>query len=48
MTPMGGGVEIQATRAVQADKVLPDENGKVQKLHEELKPNLAKDQWWWD
>jgi hypothetical protein len=48
MTPMGGGVEIQATRAVQADKVLPDEQGKVQKLREELKPNLAKDQWWWD
>jgi hypothetical protein len=48
MTPMGGGVEIQATRAVQADKVLPDESGKVQKLHEELTPNLAKDQWWWD
>jgi hypothetical protein len=47
-TPFGGGVEIQASRAVQADKVLPDESGKVQKLHEELKPNLAKDQWWWD
>lgn len=48
MTPMGGGVEIQASKAVQADKLLPDEKGKVGKLHEELKPNLAKDQWWWD
>ncbi len=48
MTPMGGGVEIQAARAVQADKLLPDEKGKVEKLREEIKPNLAKDQWWWD
>ena len=48
MTPMGGGVEIQAAKAVQADKLLPDEKGKIDKLHAELKPNLAKDQWWWD
>jgi hypothetical protein len=48
MTPMGGGVEIQAAKAVQEDKLLPDEKGKIGKLREELKPNLAKDQWWWD
>jgi hypothetical protein len=48
MTPMGGGVEIQATKAVQSEKMLPDEKGKVGKLHEEIKPNLAKGQWWWD
>jgi hypothetical protein len=48
MTPMGGGVEIQASKAVQADKLLPDEKGTVGKLHEELKPNLAEGQWWWD
>jgi hypothetical protein len=48
MTPMGGGVEIQAAKAVQADKLLPDEKGDVDKLHNQIKPNLAKDQWWWD
>jgi hypothetical protein len=48
MTPMGGGVEIQASKAVQADKLLPDEKGAVSKLHEELKPKLAEGQWWWD
>jgi hypothetical protein len=48
MTPVAGGVEIQAAKAVQADKLLPDEKGTVGKLHAELKPNLAKDQWWWD
>jgi hypothetical protein len=48
MTPMGGGVEIQAAKAVQSDKLLPDEKGTVGKLHEQIKPELAKDQWWWD
>ncbi|MCC6126914.1 MAG: DUF1598 domain-containing protein [Pirellulales bacterium] len=48
MTPMGGGVEIQAAKAVQADKLLPDEKGTVGKLREQLKPNLADGQWWWD
>jgi hypothetical protein len=48
MTPMGGGVEIQAAKAVEPSKLLPDEKGKVGKLHEELKPNLASGQWWWD
>jgi hypothetical protein len=48
MTPMGGGVEIQAAKAVQPDKLLPDEKGEVSKLREEIKPNLAKGQWWWD
>jgi hypothetical protein len=48
MTPVAGGVEIQASKAVEADKILPDEKGAVGKLHQEIKPNLADGQWWWD
>jgi hypothetical protein len=48
MTPIGGGVQIQAAKALQSDNLLSDEKGKVSKLHEVVKPNLAKGQWWWD
>jgi hypothetical protein len=47
-TPVGGGVQIQAAMAIESDKILSDEKGKVTKLHESVKPNLAKGQWWWD
>ena len=46
--PVGGGVTIQATEALEPNRVLGDEKGKVSKLHAELKPNLPKGQWWWD
>lgn len=48
MTPIGGGVTIQPTEALKADKLLSDEKGKVSKLREGIKLNLAKGQWWWD
>jgi hypothetical protein len=48
MTPIAGGVEIQASKAVERDKILPDEKGAIDKLHQEIKPNLADGQWWWD
>ena len=48
MTPIGGGVQIQAAQALESDNLLTDEKGKVGKLHETVKPNLAKGQWWWD
>lgn len=46
--PVGGGVTIQPTEALKADKLLADEKGKVSKLREGIKLNLAKGQWWWD
>ncbi len=48
MTPIGGGVAIQATQALKSDNLLSDEKGKLSKLREGVKPNLAKGQWWWD
>ena len=48
MTPIGGGVQIQPAQALESDNLLPDEKGKVSKLREAVKPNLAKGQWWWD
>jgi len=48
MTPIGGGVQIEAGRALASDNLLPDEQGKVAQLRKEVKPKLAKGQWWWD
>ena len=48
VTPIGGGVTIQPTDALESDNILPDKGEKVSKLRESIKPNLAKDQWWWD
>jgi hypothetical protein len=48
MTPIGGGVEIRAARALDSENLLPDEAGRVGKLREEIKLDLAEGQWWWD
>lgn len=48
MTPIGGGVDIQAARALSSENRLADERGQVAKLREETKLNLAPGQWWWD
>ena len=46
--PVGGGVVIRPTEAVEHENLLPDEKGKVSKLREGTKVNLAKGQFWWD
>ena len=48
MTPIGGGVTIEATQALKDDNLLADKKGKVAKTREGVKLNLAKGQWWWD
>ena len=48
MTPIAGGVQINALMAIKPENVLPDEQGNVAKRHEELKTELAPGQWWWD
>ncbi len=48
MTPIGGGVEIRAAKALKSANQLADEKGKVAKLHKQTTPKLAKGQWWWD
>jgi hypothetical protein len=48
MTPIGGGVTIEATQALKDDNLLADKKGKVAKTREGVKLKLAKGQWWWD
>lgn len=49
ITPIGGGVEIQARRALKAENLKADESGEIAKKHDGLDlKNLAADQWWWD
>jgi len=47
-TPIGGGVRIEASHALNKANRLSDEKGAVAKTRQEIKLNLAKDQWWWD
>ncbi len=46
--PVGGGVQIDASEALDSQNLLPDKKEKVAHLRQELKPNLAQGQWWWD
>ena len=38
MTPIGGGVQIQPSQALESDHLLSDQKGKVAKLRETVKP----------
>ncbi len=48
MTPVGGGVNVQAELALDPSRMLPDEEGQVQKVRESTPVELAEGQWWWD
>jgi hypothetical protein len=49
MTPIGGGVNIQARQALAPANLLHDDDGKVGQVHDQLDlKNLKPDQWWWD
>ena len=49
MTPIGGGVEIQARLAFSAEHSLYDEGGKVKETREKTSVAALKPgQWWWD
>jgi len=48
-TPVGGGVEIQAHRALNADNVLADDDGSLQAAKDGVGiADLPADKWWWD
>lgn len=48
----GGGVSITPAKAIAADQLLPDKDGKLEPLRDEALRNAAKngqgDRWWWD
>ena len=49
MTPVGGGVNIRPSRALEPANVREDDEGKVTEARESISlKNLAADRWWWD
>jgi hypothetical protein len=49
VTPVGGGVNIEAEQALNPNNVLSDDKGTVAKHREgNSVPELAPGQWWWD
>jgi hypothetical protein len=49
VTPVGGGVRIEAPMALESTNVLADDGGKVEKARQETElKGLKPDQWWWD
>lgn len=48
MTPIGGGVHIEALMALKPENRMADEKGAVGKVHQQVKPELSPGQWWWD
>jgi hypothetical protein len=49
MTPIGGGVQIQPTRAIQSDQLLSDEDGQLGAARQGIDlESLPAGQWWWD
>jgi hypothetical protein len=49
MTPVGGGVQMEPTRALATDVRLKDDKGTVKQAHDSIKlDSLAQGQWWWD
>jgi hypothetical protein len=47
LTPAGGGVDIQPAKALEAERVLRDEDSRVSKAREQA-AKLPPDRWWWD
>jgi hypothetical protein len=49
MTPIGGGVHIEARQALKPENLLADEEGKVDYARRQTRlDHLAPGQWWWD
>lgn len=48
MTPIGGGVSINAAKALESGNLLPDEASRVARTRQEIRLELAEGQWWWD
>jgi hypothetical protein len=49
LTPIGGGVQMRPTEAVDPTNLLDDEKGAVEEARAAIDlSKLAPDQWWWD
>ena len=48
-TPVGGGVQIDAHRALDTENLLADDKGELAEAHQAVDlSDLPADQWWWD
>jgi hypothetical protein len=47
LTPAGGGVSIDAEAALEPDRLLADEQGRLEQQRKQL-PRGGDDRWWWD
>ena len=49
MTPIGGGVQMRPTEAIDPTNILEDKDAKVQEARTAVDlSKLGADQWWWD
>ena len=49
MSPIAGGVSIQAAVALNSDRITVDEEGKIDEVRNSISlDNLEDGQWWWD
>ena len=49
MTPIGGGVRIEASKALASNKLLSDSGRAVQKARQAVDPaKVDHNRWWWD
>jgi len=48
MTPIGGGVNVQAELALESSNYRTDETGKLDAARKSIELDLADGQWWWD
>ncbi|MBC8869716.1 MAG: DUF1598 domain-containing protein [Planctomycetes bacterium] len=48
LSPAGGGVSIRADVALEPDRLLADENGKVAERYRNIGLPADKSRWWWD
>ncbi|HXT60987.1 MAG TPA: DUF1598 domain-containing protein [Pirellulales bacterium] len=49
MTPVGGGVHVEAELALKSEYLLKDEGGKVEQARQQTQlDHLKPGQWWWD
>jgi hypothetical protein len=48
MTPIGGGVNVRARRALAPENLLEDAEGRLDEQRRSITIRLAEGQWWWD
>ena len=48
LAPVGGGIEIDAKRALGAEHAKPDRDGKIADRQKQVALNLPDGVWWWD